>query len=168
MSRAENANITRVITIGSQSRRIHDAGPDSATHSWSCYVRSPFDAPMNYIQNVTFKLHETFKEPVIIKEFPFEIQNEGWGEFTIQIKISFVDPNERCINTSHYLVLHEGEEVKSERHEEIVFRSPSKSMLKILNGEEKKSEKFIKGEEDEERLIDEAILKMIEKFENEF
>ncbi|KAM0677257.1 YEATS domain-containing protein 4 [Binucleata daphniae] len=168
MSRSENANITRTLIIGSHSKRLNNTDPEAATHAWTCYVRSPFNTPMNYIQNVTFKLHETFKTPVIVKEYPFEINNEGWGEFTIHIKINFVDPNERSLNTTHYLVLHEGEEVVNEKYEEIVFKSPTKNMLKILNGQEVKTKEFIEGENEEEKLIDNAILKMVEKFENEF
>ncbi|KAM0685666.1 YEATS domain-containing protein 4 [Conglomerata obtusa] len=167
MSRIENCNLTRTLLIGSHSRRIASF-EDSATHAWTCYVRSPFNTPMDYIQNITFKLHDTFKDPVIIKEYPFEIQNQGWGEFTINIKITFVDPNERPINTTHYLVLHEGEEVVSERYEEIVFRNVGKVLYKLLNEEEKKDSNFLIGEDEEGKMIDEALYKMVEKFENEF
>lgn len=160
MTRVENAFITRSIIVGSRSKKIDDP---NCSHEWSCYIRPAF-APLNYIQNVTFKLHETFTNNTISKEYPFEIFERGWGEFTIQIKIIFVDPNERPVNLTHYLVLH-GTEVDgyvvSERIEEIVFKSPTKLMHSILQKDEEKDDTYKAIESQESLLIESAIESMI-------
>jgi YEATS domain-containing protein 4 len=31
----------------------------------------------------------------VLNKPPFEVQETGWGEFEIQIKLFFVDPNEK-------------------------------------------------------------------------
>lgn len=66
-----------------------------------------------------------------MEEEPFEITETGWGEFPIQIKIYFIDPNERqvCLSQllaslhislhfkavcSHYLALHQPEIIQDD------------------------------------------------------
>lgn len=168
MSRVENSYLTRSIIVGSRSRKLES---QDFSHEWYCYVKPAFSS-LNFIQSVTFKLHETFENPVIVKEYPFEIKEYGWGEFTIQLKITFVDPLERVVNLNHYLVLHEGEEkdgfIVSERYEEIVFRSPTVLMHRILGSEKDiKNEDFLKIEKEEGELIEDAILEMLNRFKEE-
>lgn len=168
MSRIENAYLTRSFIVGSKSRKTD---VQDFSHEWHCYVKPAFSS-LDFIQSVTFKLHETFENSVITKEYPFEITQFGWGEFTIQIKITFVDPLERTVVLNHYLVLHDGEEkdgfIVSERFEEIVFRSPTIMMNRILGSEEEvKGPEFIKVEEEEGVLIEEAIVAMLNRFREE-
>lgn len=47
---------------------------------------------------------------VDIEEAPFEVQETGWGEFQIQIKITFQDPAQRPVTFHHALRLHPSEE----------------------------------------------------------
>lgn len=168
MSRVENAYITRGFIVGSKSRKLDS---QDFSHEWYCYIKPAF-TPLNFIQSVTFKLHETFENSTIITEYPFTIQQKGWGEFTIQIKITFIDPLERCVNLIHYLVLHEGEVfdgfIVSERYEEIVFRSPTSVMHKFLGNEEIiYSPDFLLVEEEEGVMIENAIREMLAKFKEE-
>lgn len=117
------------------------------THEWKAYVR----APKEVVKSVQFKLHESFANHFVTTEYPFEMIERGWGEFTIQIKILLF--NDERILTSHFLKLH-GEEsvVVNERIDEIVFKGPT-------------SEVTVEQEELEEyRRIDNAISKILEMF----
>lgn len=71
------------------------------THEWKCYVK----ATPGLIKAVQFRLHESFKNPYInVFQEPFQIVEKGWGEFTVQIKITLF--NDEKVNTNHYLKLH--------------------------------------------------------------
>lgn len=61
------------------------------THRWTVYFRG-FDNEdtSTYIQSVEFKLHDTFKDHRrIITSPPFEVTEQGWGEFNIEISVNF-------------------------------------------------------------------------------
>ena len=64
---------------------------ENFTHRWICYVRGIGNEDLSYlIEKVVFHLHSSFQNP--IKEIykpPFEIQEVGWGEFEILIRIHF-------------------------------------------------------------------------------
>ncbi|BGP12937.1 hypothetical protein JCM10213_004357 [Rhodosporidiobolus nylandii] len=94
------------------------------THRWTVGVRSAASPPyanphpanqiggaddLSYmIKKVTFKIYESYKNPLrSIEQPPFEVTETGWGEFDIQIKIFFVpEANEKPLNFSHHLKLH--------------------------------------------------------------
>lgn len=71
------------------------------SHRWRCYVK----ATPGLIKSVQFRLHDSFVNPYInVYESPFEFTEHGWGEFTIQIKITLF--NDEKLNTNHFLKLH--------------------------------------------------------------
>lgn len=41
-----------------------------------------------------------------VEKFPFEINQTGWGEFEIGIKIHFIDPAEKPVDFIHFLKLY--------------------------------------------------------------
>lgn len=91
------------IIIGSESNCIpeNERPFPELTHEWRCYVK----AMPGLIKAVQFRLHESFKNPYInVGQHPFQIIEKGWGEFTIQIKITLF--NDEKVSTSHYLKLH--------------------------------------------------------------
>lgn len=90
--------------------RIH---PD-LTHTWTVYVRA---ADPSFITSVTFKLHESFLNNVIERTFPFEVTEQGWGEFSVGIRIHTAMG---MVATVHSLKIHQGERV--ERMDEIIFK----------------------------------------------
>ncbi|CAL1700252.1 unnamed protein product [Somion occarium] len=135
------------------------------THRWTVAVRSAASAPDSdivggaddlsyFIKRVTFKLHETYPNPTRnIEKPPFEVSETGWGEFEVQIRITFVpESGEKAITTYHHLKLHPwtlltgGESaeapsletaaklgpVHSWQYDEIVFNDPFQSFLNIL------------------------------------
>lgn len=67
-----------------------------------------------FVKKVEFNLDPSFPDHhrgkcslrrVVVEEFPFEIHEEGWGEFEIEIRITFQDPSERPIDIMHNLML---------------------------------------------------------------
>lgn len=66
----------------------------------------------------------------------------GWGEFQLNIRIVFQDPNQKPLNLVHHLKLYPTDEaanqlktskpVVSEHYEEIVFDPPTDAMASIL------------------------------------
>lgn len=55
-----------------------------------------------YINNYYLRLHYCLS---VVEKPPYEVTETGWGEFEIQIRIYFVDPNEKPITAFHYLRL---------------------------------------------------------------
>lgn len=115
-----NGYNTVPILIGSESLYIPEAERPfpELSHEWRCYIK----ATPNFIKSVQFRLHESFKNPYInVHQEPFQIIEKGWGEFTIQIKITLF--NDEKINTNHYLKIHGPQyPVVSERVDTVVYK----------------------------------------------
>ena len=88
-----------------------------------------------FIKKVVFTLHPTFTQNIrTVEKYPFEIQEEGWGEFEIGIKIHFVDSSEKPVELFHLLKFFSDEKgnaqsskkpIISEEYDEIVFSGPT-------------------------------------------
>jgi hypothetical protein len=114
--------------------------------SWCCYVRGVNNEDIAYfVKSVIFTLHETFENSVrTIERPPFEVQEQGWGEFEIGIKIQFVDSSEKPVELHHKLKLFHDDKgssqpskrpLVSEQYDEIVFAHPTVlSIIHILIG----------------------------------
>lgn len=94
-----------------------------------------------FIKSVTFTLHESFRQNQrIIDHFPFEVREQGWGEFEIKIKIEFKNDAEYPVTLSHSLKLHplnrepskENVPVVNEIYDEFVFNEPTEYMYQLL------------------------------------
>ncbi|CCL98248.1 uncharacterized protein FIBRA_00242 [Fibroporia radiculosa] len=167
--RVRGLSIHRPIIYGNtavvltQKERESLASPDH-THRWVVAVRSAASAPDSqivggaddlsyFIKRVTFKLHDTYTNPTRnVDKPPFEVSETGWGEFEIQIRITFVpESGEKAILIYHHLKLHpwtaigSGEPeippleaamklgpVHSWQYDEVVFNDPFQSFLSIL------------------------------------
>ncbi|ELA45970.1 hypothetical protein VCUG_02544 [Vavraia culicis subsp. floridensis] len=161
MKRIEDVNITRSIIIGTSASLIKNPTTDN-THTWKFYVKSPTNTPMNYISKAVLTLHETFKDPVRTITHPFVLEEKGWGEFNINVKLFFNDLNEKFITLSHFLKLYgenNEEVVVNEKRETIVFRSPSKRLYDMLDDEE-----ACDDGSDEEK-IENALKYVLKKYE---
>lgn len=118
---------------------------DGHTHQWTVYLKPFTNEDLSvWIKKVHFKLHESYpNQNRILTKPPFEVQETGWGEFEVVIKIYFQDPNERPITIYHILKLFETDPVNktisvkknvvSEFYDEIVFQDPSVMMQDLLN-----------------------------------
>uniref|UniRef100_A0A1I7T514 Protein AF-9 homolog n=1 Tax=Caenorhabditis tropicalis TaxID=1561998 RepID=A0A1I7T514_9PELO len=101
--------------------------------------------PTKWIRKVQFKLHESYANQTrILEEPPYEVTETGWGEFEIQIRIYFVDSNEKPIVAFHYLRLFQptielpsgSQIVCTEFYDEIIFQEPTVQMYRALQASE--------------------------------
>ncbi|ORY33506.1 yeats family-domain-containing protein [Naematelia encephala] len=60
------------------------------------------------VKKVTFRLHETYSNPSrVCDKPPFKVTETGWGEFTVQIRLQFVqESGEKPMNFAHTIKLH--------------------------------------------------------------
>jgi YEATS domain-containing protein 4 len=111
-------------------------------------VKGVDDQDISYwLKKVQFKLHETYAQNVrTVETPPFVVEETGWGEFEIQIKLYFApESNEKPQTLWHSLKLHpygpdaEGmkerrEMVVSQNYEEVIFNEPVEPFYEILTG----------------------------------
>jgi YEATS domain-containing protein 4 len=64
---------------------------ETATHTWTVYLRSPLNQNLGQIiRKVIFHLHDSFANPNRdVKSPPFELKENGWGEFDILIEVGY-------------------------------------------------------------------------------
>lgn len=156
--RQKGVTIIKPVVYGNISRALAEPLDNKHTHQWTCYIKPYKNEDMTYVKKVSFKLHESYApqaERVKLAP-PFEVQETGWGEFELIIRIYFVDPNERPVTIYHHLRLFNHDPnnptpvpqivknkiVVSEHYDEIVFQDPSLMMSQILNAPTKP---FING-----------------------
>ncbi|EUB63046.1 hypothetical protein EGR_02140 [Echinococcus granulosus] len=88
-----DAQILFVFKVGHSVYRRRNPTPNK-THHWRCTVESWSDQyPLSeFVNNVIFQLHETFKNPrqVVHKE-PFTIEEDGFGSFRLFARVSFLN-----------------------------------------------------------------------------
>ncbi|KAG8865166.1 NuA4 histone H4 acetyltransferase complex and the SWR1 complex subunit [Tulasnella sp. 330] len=138
--------------------------PAEHTHRWTVAIRSaasPQDGRTDtvggaddisyFIKRVTFKLHETYaNHNRIVDKPPFEVTETGWGEFDVQIRVTFVsEANEKPISIHHHLALHGwgpqpnangaatpapilAGPINAWQYDEFVFSEPTKAFLDTL------------------------------------
>ncbi|KAK4054785.1 NuA4 histone H4 acetyltransferase complex and the SWR1 complex subunit [Microbotryomycetes sp. JL201] len=124
--RLRGVSVYRPIIYGNTAVLLepHERTNTDHTHRWTVGVRSaaspsnPDNKEANhvggaddlsyFIKKVTFKLHETYAQPLrTIERPPFEVTETGWGEFDIVIKIFFVpEAAEKPLTFNHHLKLH--------------------------------------------------------------
>uniref|UniRef100_A0A914YYG5 Protein AF-9 homolog n=1 Tax=Panagrolaimus superbus TaxID=310955 RepID=A0A914YYG5_9BILA len=138
-----DTTLTKQIVYGNISTKLAEKLPNGHTHRWTIYVK-PYNVEKlsNFIRKVQFKLHSDYENSVrVVEKEPFEVVETGWGEFPVQIKISFIDQSERQAICSHYLALHQPEFIEDDGSivvvkevlDQIVFVNPTKKMFDVLN-----------------------------------
>ncbi|VDL50530.1 unnamed protein product [Hymenolepis diminuta] len=99
-----------VFKVGHSVYRRRNPTPDK-THHWRCWVESWSDQyPLSkFVNNVVFQLHETFKNPKqIVYEEPFSIEEDGFGNFRLLARVSFLN----VVTDLHYdITLHDSLEL---------------------------------------------------------
>uniref|UniRef100_A0A914D887 Protein AF-9 homolog n=1 Tax=Acrobeloides nanus TaxID=290746 RepID=A0A914D887_9BILA len=143
VERIRNQKIVKRIIYGNTAIRFdRKREADGHTHEWTLYLRSYDQEDLSkFIRKVQFKLHDSYPNPLRWAEQPpFEISETGWGEFEVQIKIYFVDVNEKPLTAYYYLRLFQpvfqlanGKEmVVAEYYDEIIFQEPTLIMYQVL------------------------------------
>ncbi|TFB05339.1 AF-9-like protein [Trichoderma ghanense] len=156
--RVKLTQVRRPFVVGSTALPFSDTNPrppgtpDNHTHSWQVFVRGLEDTDITYwLRRVQFKLHESIPNYVRMVEGepgkPFVVNETGWGEFDITIKLYYVnDSGEKPQTLYHYLRLHpygrtEEEkqsmlaangEVRAWSYEEQLFNEPYEAFYQIL------------------------------------
>ena len=115
--RLKNITIKKPIIVGNTATKIVERDsntPLEHTHLWKIFILSPTvdgQKDLSFIKKVTFKLHDSYQPSVRTVEYdpekPFMIEETGWGEFEISIKIYFQDGSqEKFLQVYHPLRLH--------------------------------------------------------------
>ncbi|CAD6191907.1 unnamed protein product [Caenorhabditis auriculariae] len=150
VERMKGKRVVRPIVYGNTATSFgYKRESDQHTHQWTVFLRT-FNAedPTKFIRKVQFKLHDSYANSTrVVEKPPYEVVETGWGEFEIQIRIYFIDPNEKPITAFHYLRLFQPlvtmpngkQQVIAEYFDEIIFQEPTVPMYKALTaGEGKK------------------------------
>jgi YEATS domain-containing protein 4 len=142
-NRLNGVSVSKSIIIGTYAFAKHGETSSSTPSSfrWTILVRSgesDDEDLSDYIRRIEFNLHSTFAQPRRVVEIPpFQVEEQGWGEFEIHARIYFQDMNERPLEVKHWLKLRPDEDDKEaakidyskdplvhEQFEEILFYSP--------------------------------------------
>ena len=93
------ATPSRSVTVSNTSRYVGDGRWD-----WTVFVRGP-SSIVDKIQCVEYTLHPTFPNPVRSvcvrgkdNLQPFALSSNGWGEFTIMVRILFRDGKQQRLS----------------------------------------------------------------------
>ncbi|GMT25119.1 hypothetical protein PFISCL1PPCAC_16416 [Pristionchus fissidentatus] len=144
VERAKGKRVCKPIVYGNTATPFgYKRESDGHTHQWTVFLRPyHYEDPSLFIRKVQFKLHDSYANSTrVIERPPFEVTETGWGEFEVQMRIYFVDNNEKPITAFHYIRLfapivtlpNGTQQVVAEYYDEIVFQEPTMHLYKILN-----------------------------------
>ncbi|RLV90002.1 Protein AF-9 [Spathaspora sp. JA1] len=200
--RIKHISISVPIMYGNHAVRLTDdmrkpTTPPDHTHEWTIFFKPVLNdidlTPL--IKKVTFKLHETYENPVrSIEHPPYQVTETGWGEFEIIIKLHFNSNVEFGINEKNFQIFHglklhpfnpqvpvkpDGE-VNSVLYDELVFNEPTDRVFEILtrkpinllpyelSSPEKRDQEYIRLDEiDEVNRLEVYINKVKQEIENQ-
>jgi len=140
IGRLRGVEVTVPIVYGSISFWLGKKAAD-LSHRWTTYVRSANNEDLSVlVKKVVFQLHPSFKDPArTIETAPFELTEQGWGEFEIGITLFFhPDVAEKPLELFHHLKLYSDDEaaqqstkkpVVVEAYDEIVLTEPMEALF---------------------------------------
>eukprot|EP01135_Chromosphaera_perkinsii_P001849 Nk52_evm28s211 gene=Nk52_evmTU28s211 len=99
-------------------------GPKN-THKWTVYVKES-TGQSDLIRFVEFHLHESFSTPVRkITKIPFQVSEQGWGVFDINIRVHFKAPYQDTVVQMVHMVTFPaaGQSRHREQHHKVHFLS---------------------------------------------
>jgi len=119
--------------VGTASFHLGKKATETASHRWTVYLRSLDDEDIShFLKKVVFHLHNSFQNP--LREMtlpPYEVTEQGWGEFEIIVELHFADDSmEGPVTIVHKLKLYAEDgtitkkAVVHEQYEELVFSQP--------------------------------------------
>ena len=141
---AEEQYLSKNFVVGSIAHWLGKKADESRSHEWTVFLRSanPDEDISTYVKKVVFVLHPTLQPPTrVLESGPFEVVEQGWGEFEITLQVFFHDSREKPVELQHMLKLYpEGETsqhaaakpVVAERYDEFVFNQPSDALRSRL------------------------------------
>ena len=144
-SRSSEGMPSRSFVIGTIAYSLGKKAEESKSHEWTVYLRAanPEEDMSTYVKKVVFHLHPTLQPPSrTVEQGPFEVTEQGWGEFEIQLQVYFHDSREKPIDLATMLKLYPdgdanapqnpAKPVVSERYDEFVFSNPSDALRQRL------------------------------------
>ncbi|KAL7271203.1 transcription factor TFIIF complex subunit Tfg3 [Rhizina undulata] len=128
--------VQRKIKLITQQSILHDLKPAAEgfpLREWSIrlFIVGPNgeDLPANIFDKVTYKLHPTFANPTrVLKKPPFLLQEQGWGEFDMEIVLHAVDKGGDH-NIRHDLNFQKS---KYEAIHTVTFNNPRPNLARLL------------------------------------
>jgi hypothetical protein len=135
MQRAKLGNTYRRLSEeeASEKQNTHfgiSAPPDGAqrVHAWTMELRLENEEDIGTVQKVVYRLHETFREPVVeVTEAPFKLTRFGWGTFVVRAEVHL--HSGRVINLEHELSFGQPEKFRTVL---LNLRDPSPSSCPLL------------------------------------
>jgi YEATS domain-containing protein 4 len=126
------------LVVGNLAKALEDKSSVN-THRWTCYLRPLTDSSFDSIDRAIFKLHESFNNPSrVFSQPPFELDENGWGEFEIQIKLLFKNSTYKPLVLRHMLKLYpdaftviDGNAVIYERIERLILSESEPSAFLV-------------------------------------
>ena len=146
---SEQEHLYKSFVIGTIAYALGKKAEETKSHEWCVYIRAanPDEDISTFIKKVVFILHPTLQPPTrTLETGPFEVTEQGWGEFEITFQIFFHDSRETPVELKHMLKLYPDENapapahgvpkpVVSERYDEFVFNSPSDALRQRLTAD---------------------------------
>ncbi|CAD5219286.1 unnamed protein product [Bursaphelenchus okinawaensis] len=138
VERVAGCSAVKPIVYGNTAERLPHKTAQEHTHKWKLFVRPYCEEDISkYVKKVQFRLHDSYTNAVrTVETPPFEVEETGWGEFEANIKIYFVDPNEKPVNATYYLrlfvplvTMSDGKQIVLYEHYDEI---PTKMMMKAL------------------------------------
>ncbi|SOV75509.1 gas41 homologue, putative [Plasmodium sp. gorilla clade G3] len=136
-SRMQNVKLIKPLVVGTYAFLLSPQEKKkygNMTHKWTCLVRCPESTDISLIvSKVVFELDPSFMYPKrVYTQPPYEVNEIGWGEFYLQVKIHFVDLTLSPISIVHLVKLNTDSDpnnippcVVNETYEEIIFKNPT-------------------------------------------
>ena len=146
---ADSEYPSKPFVLGTIAYALGKKAEENKSHEWTVYLRAanPDEDLSQVIRKVVFVLHPTLQPPTrTLETAPFEVTEQGWGEFEISVQIFFHDSRDKPVELSQMLKLYPDENapapahgvarpVVSERYDEFVFNSPSDGLRQRLSAE---------------------------------
>lgn len=133
---ASMTEIKRTVKLTTQQAVIEGAKPVAEgfpMREWSIRINLVNDkgeeVPAEIFDKVTYKLHPTFQNPNrTIKKLPFKLEEEGWGEFDMEIVLHAVDKG------GDHTIRHDlnFQEAKYETLHVMSFTNPKPNLARLL------------------------------------
>ncbi|VTZ69714.1 YEATS domain-containing protein, putative [Plasmodium chabaudi chabaudi] len=135
-NRMQNVKLVKPMVVGTyafllsqQEKRKYG----NMTHKWTCLLRCPNSSDLSlFVTKVVFELDPSFIYPKrVYTQPPYEVNEIGWGEFYLTVKVYFDDTSLSPISITHFVKLNTDSEnehppcVVNETYEEIIFRNPT-------------------------------------------
>ncbi|SBO25402.1 gas41 homologue, putative [Plasmodium knowlesi strain H] len=109
-NRMQNVKLVKPVVVGTYAFLLSQQEKrkfGNMTHKWTCLLRCPNYSDLSlFIQKVVFELDPSFIYPKrVYTQPPYEVNEIGWGEFYLTVKIYFADVSVSPVSIVHFVKL---------------------------------------------------------------